>query len=735
MPVTLIVYNKHNVLSSNFTLHLLYPINGISIVETNVTSEANVPVSLQMLFADRIDEPMGEVNYTVKWGESEDPTSTLNIVARGSMDLPHTYGVQGNYSIIVMLTTVAETQVFTIPAYIWDRLNVKMTISSLVGKIGDEFIVSFTDPPFEGFQYNINYGQGVLSNPPSDLYLNYTEPDPAVLTFSYSALGTYNVSLKAFNPVYQIEIYETVIIEHPLTVDTFTVTPALIVIPIPDGIISMSASVIEGIVGNVDCYWDFDVVNGITENSFNIESDFPVQETFTYRQPGTYLVDFHCNNSISNMTVTSTVTVRQWDISDFDVVVKNPQVMSGMIPVSDTLISITLLDCSRPPYNTTASFNFGDNSSSEISVIDQWETYHRYPRRDIYACDVTLVHPEKGNITLNFEVRQGAFQISLDAVGGLVITQTFQFTVEVPGPFRGAFTINFGDSETTDPRFVSVSESTKLFILHTYGDVDDFQASLHGASTVVGNEYLEDIDFEGPIRIDGSVADLALTLSPRTILYPPGDIKATVKLDRNEHKLRWIDCTIDFNEVLNPALQVWNGTLLPGDSFSVDFQYMTLGSKSVSVMCSNDFSRDIVITEALTYNPCFSDDAIFDRQYGVIDSPLFVLNSVKFRLVTRTVIKCSTTVPNFHWWLYQYTASGEYLGERTDLVQPNTDFIEFQPGTLEPGIYKLKLNISFGAEYDYIWLEESTFVRVVRVPLVADILGGAFRLTGKFVTN
>ena len=163
MPVTLIVYNKHNVLSSNFTLHVLYPINGISVVETNVTSEANVPVSLQMLFAASIDEPMGEVNYTVNWGESEDPMRTLNIVARGSMDLFHTYGVQGNHSIVVTLTTLADTLVFTIPAYIWDRLNVKMTISPLVGKIGDEFIVSITDPPFEGFQYKINYGQGVLS--------------------------------------------------------------------------------------------------------------------------------------------------------------------------------------------------------------------------------------------------------------------------------------------------------------------------------------------------------------------------------------------------------------------------------------------------------------------------------------------------------------------------------------------------------------------------------------------
>ena len=735
MPVTLIVYNKHNVLSSNFTLHVLYPINGISIVETNVASEANVPVSLQMLFADSIDEPMGEVNYTVNWGESEDPMRTLNIVARGSMDLFHTYGVQGNHSIVVTLTTLADTLVFIIPADIWDRLNVKMTISPLVGKIGDEFIVSITDPPFEGFQYKINYGQGVLSNPPSDLYLNYTEPDPAALTFSYTTLGTYRVRLKAFNPVYYIEIYETVIIEHPLTVDTFNVTPALTVVPVPDGIVSLSASVIEGIVGYVDCYWDFAVASRTTENRFNIESDFPVQETFTYKRPGTYLVDFHCNNSISNVTVTSTVMVKQWNVSDFNVVVKNPQVMDGMIPVSDALISIMLLDLSRPPYNITASFNFGDNSSAEISGIYRWEMYHRYPCRGTYAGDVTLVHPEKGSITLDFEVRQGAFQISLDLLGGLVITQTFVFTVDVPGPFQGTFTVDFGDSEPAETKEVSVSKSTKYFISHNYVDVDDFQATLQGSSTDVDNQYSERIDFEGPIKIDGSVADLALSLSPMTILYPPGNIKATVKLERTEHKLRWISCTIDFNEELNPALHFWNGTLLPGGSFSIFFKYMTLGSKSVSVTCSNDFSRDTIITDAVTYNPCFSDDAIFDRQYGIIDSPLYVLNSVKLRLVTRTVIKCSTTVPNFRWWLYQFTASRDGLDERTDLVQPNTDFIEFQPGTLEPALYKLKLNISFSAEYNYIWLSESTFVQVVRVPLVADILGGAFRLTGKFVTN
>ena len=317
MPVTLIVSNKHNALSKNFTLNVVYPINGISIDTANVTSEANVPVKLRILYADSIDEPMGGVNYTVNWGDSTDPEGTLTIVTNSYTEVEHTYSVQGDYEITVTLTTPADSKMFTIPTFIWDKLYVVMSIAPLFGKPGDEFTVSITNPPTEGFQYRVIYGQGVLSNRRSDLYLNYTQPDSTALTFSYTSLGTYNVFMKAFNPAYQVLTNQIVIIGHPLTVDTFTMTSAYHVIPVPDGFISIRVAVIEGLVGDVDCDWDFGAVGGTMDTvTLSLALDFPLVKTFTYTDPGTYSVNFHCSNLISSVTVTLNITAKTWEITD-----------------------------------------------------------------------------------------------------------------------------------------------------------------------------------------------------------------------------------------------------------------------------------------------------------------------------------------------------------------------------------------------------------------------------------
>ena len=108
---------------------------------------------------------------------------------------------------------------------------------------------------------------------------------------------------------------------------------------------------------------------------------------------------------------------------------------------------------------------------------------------------------------------------------------------------------------------------------------------------------------------------------------------------------------------------------------------------------------------------------------------MVVLNSMDLRLVTRTIIYCP--LPSFWWWLEKLTPGG--VREYTDLQQPQKDFMDFDNSMLKPGLYRMKVNISFGPENTNAWLTASTFVKVVAAPLVAEIAGGRVRMTGEIV--
>ncbi|PVD28955.1 hypothetical protein C0Q70_11551 [Pomacea canaliculata] len=154
------------------------------------------------------------------------------------------------------------------------------------------------------------------------------------------------------------------------------------------------------------------------------------------------------------------------------------------------------------------------------------------------------------------------------------------------------------------------------------------------------------------------------------------------------------------------------------------YNYITLGSKVVTLECSNAYSHSIVQVEVFVTNQCFSPDPIFDRQYSKQAKPMTVLNSEPAKLVTRTVIKCTDIKPNFTWAI-KVVKNDSIL----PFEYPHLDYLTWERGQLEPDLYRFSLNISFGREHDFCWLSEMIYVRVERAPLVADIQGGT-RKTG-----
>ena len=521
-----------------------------------------------------------------------------------------------------------------------------------------------------------------------------------------------------------------IFIQDPIDVvqsDDLLLSPASIVIPLPDGSISMTVSVTNSsFVAAVLCQWDFGVDNGTSEEvALNLPTNFPVQESFIYETEGTFTVKLQCRNTLSSaFFLTSSVEVLGWGMADFEMDIAMFQLMNGTIPTEDFPLKLKLKNIQVPPSGIIANFNYGDGSPVHTFPLTTLTPSHRYPKRGVYTGSVYLIHPSIGNTTLDFSARVGAFQLYLDDLKGQTALKQFKFQVEYPGPFTGHVQVDFGDGSPPSERNVWVVYSNVTFF-HVYNTIGFYTAKFSATS----KRYEEEGEFSGPIEVDGAVDDtLILTVSPDTVLTPSGEVTATVLLSRLVNGIFSLECLFFFDEDQDPHPRSWTGTLNPGQSFDVPFQYITLGTHDIVVNCSNSFSELTLTFFVFAYHPCFSDDPVFDRQYRM-DNPMMVLNSVDLRLVTRTIIYCP--LPSFWWWLEEFTPGG--IRQHMDLQQPHVDFIEFGRGTLEPALYRMRVNISFGPEQNDTWLLGGTYVKILQTPLVADITGGTIRMTGEIV--
>ncbi|PVD38500.1 hypothetical protein C0Q70_01115 [Pomacea canaliculata] len=333
----------------------------------------------------------------------------------------------------------------------------------------------------------------------------------------------------------------------------------------------------------------------------------------------------------------------------------------------------------------------------------------------------------KGNTTISFSIRLGAFQLFSEPLGGLVQMRQFRFFVSLPNNISVEnVTVYFGDGINETRTVPQDPYPDRLEFTHIYQTVGKFVARMTG----VGSTFSESASFPEPLEVEGSVDDLKLQIPP-TVHHPPGVVTANVYLARSQHQIMNMTCKMNWDEILDSTLGTWSGSLQPTASFPMSFTYLTLGVKELVLNCSNPYSNISLSAYVFVNNECFSPDPIFDRQFAKYHKPMVVLQSVKVKLVTRTVILCTTHKPRFVWSISVYSPNGARLSSYTNFQQPKVDYLIIEPGELEPGLYRMALNISFGAEYKYCWLWESIFVKMERPPLVAEIQGGRIRKTGK----
>ena len=527
-----------------------------------------------------------------------------------------------------------------------------------------------------------------------------------------------------------------VYIQDPIDVvqsNALLLSPASVVIPLPDGTVTITASVANSsFVAAVLCLWDFGVTNGISDEvALKLPGDFPVQQSFAYDATGKYTVELRCRNTLSSgVSLTSTVEVFGWDMEDFEMDLPKFQLMNGIIPTEDFPLKLKLGSIQLPPSKVTASFTYGDGNPVDTFPLTTLAVSHRFPRRGVYKGSVYLLHPDKGNTTLAFTARVGAFQLHVDTLSGRVAVKQFNFRVEFLGPFRGYARLDFRDGSNPLSPLMHVGLDYRFLFVHRFQNIGFYTVKFYAEQLEPGwQKYNESGVFPDPIEVDGLVDHtLVLTVSPDTVLTPSGEVTATVKLTRPTYGILSLNCVFFFDDEQDPDPRFWNGTLRVGQSFDIPFQYITLGSHDIVCNCSNSLSEYTLTFFVFAYHPCFSDDPIFDRQYRK-DNPMVVLNSADLRLVTRTIIYCP--LPSFWWWVEEFTPAG--ISQHTDLQQPYVDFIEFERGALDPGLYRMKVNISFGPESNNTWLAGGTYVRILQTPLIAEIAGGSIRVTGKTV--
>ncbi|PVD38504.1 hypothetical protein C0Q70_01119 [Pomacea canaliculata] len=137
-------------------------------------------------------------------------------------------------------------------------------------------------------------------------------------------------------------------------------------------------------------------------------------------------------------------------------------------------------------------------------------------------------------------------------------------------------------------------------------------------------------------------------------------------------------CKMNWDEILVSTLGTWNGSLQPTASFLMNFTYETLGAKELVLNCSNAYSDISLSAYLFVDNVCFSPDPIFDRQFAKYHKPMVVLQSVRVKLVTRTVILCTTHKPTFEWSISVYSRDGAKLSSYTNFQQPNVDYLTIE---------------------------------------------------------
>ncbi|XP_041364034.1 polycystin-1-like [Gigantopelta aegis] len=556
-------------------------------------------------------------NLTVTFQHSNLPdvmvAEALIINPGNSKNFEYSFASQGNYTIEVNITNVLGSISNSFDVYVWDKLNVSLHFPIYV-VVNEEVNFSLDGHPPFGFQYKIDFGNGIVrANNSEDIF--YSTYSPIDLTgIIYTDPGNYTIHLEATNPMYAV-------------VQDFEITA---VIPI-DGLLVDWGNAVNlvrkpyEVQVNVSKGTNVTVMVKFNEDVYLYNECQYMQAEYIYTAVGKYTVGVLAVNPVSNESTTFELEV-VYDLNGLTISLEQNLLQTtenasfgihlnetAAVPMGNMSVIITyndtfyfmcpLIISSRGTQEFPFHFVLQGNHSVTVTVVSIFGTQVS-KELDVYVWDV---------LNVSLSVDHNSFEVGAHP--------TFQILHPPPSGFL--YTINFGESTVLNQRDHSILSDLYNPIIFPLSFKYDVPGQYFITFTAYNDIYMTVQN--QLLNIQYRLPDSYLQINPKRTYVIPDDIatfKIFSKSNSTAAKPTNVFCNIDYGD----------GTVLPDTSTEFDYDdtgfglllehsYATAGTHEFILNCSNLISK-LVLSSTILVKEVTADS--FSISYSS-DSLLFSL--------------------------------------------------------------------------------------------------------------
>ncbi|MDW7733589.1 MAG: PKD domain-containing protein, partial [Methanolobus sp.] len=504
-------------------------LNATNVGGSNVSSQTSyITVAIAPVSGFTADVTSGAVPLAVSFTDlsTNTPTSWSWDFGDGNTSTDqnptHTYASVGTYNVSLNATNVGGSNVSTQTNYITAAIAPISGFTADVTSGAVPLAVTFTDQSTNTpTSWLWNFGDGNTS----------TDQNP---THTYSAVGTYTVSLNATNVGgSNISTQTNYITAAIAPVSSFTADVTSGAVPLSVNFTDQSTN------SPTSWFWDFgDGTNSTDQNP-----------THTYSAVGAYTVTLNATNvGGSNVsTQTNYITTAVAPVADFSV-----NETSGALPLS---VSFTDLSTNTP---TSWFWDFGDGNTS----TDPNPT-HTYASVGTYTVTLNATNVGGSNVS----TQTSYITVAIASVSGFSVDVT---SGAVP------LAVNFTDQSSNSPTswlwdFGDGNTSTEQNPTHTYTSVGAYTVSLN-ATNVGGNNVSTQTNY-----ITAAIAPVSSFTADVTSGTVPLAVNFTDQSTNSPTSWFW-----DFGDGTNSTDQNVTHTYTSAGTYTVSLNATNVGGSNVS---------------------------------------------------------------------------------------------------------------------------------------------------------
>ncbi|KAL5018309.1 hypothetical protein ScPMuIL_004031 [Solemya velum] len=650
-------------------------------------------------------------NITYQFTESGQHSIVLNA--------SNVFGQSSAVAIIEVLEEInVDEEEFPFEFDVWDILNVSLVSNVDAMEVNGYIEFDFLNPPPSGFDYVVKYGNG--DNETSIEGVLYSPFSASPWTYKYSAPGTYNVTLVANNPEYEVTTAVLIRVQFPLPASDIVVeNPDGYQLPFPDGILyfSIEMTADHPTPDNVTCQYNFDDDTAPTLEEVDLSFGNVNQRNYTYTFPGSFNVVINCSNLVSERNWVIPIEMIAFSVHDFGLRYRHLVGLNSSETVQTTF-AITLLNITRVPPFVTLTWDFGDGSEQTAEVMQSYIKDHIFTKRDTYVVSLTVDFANE-SITLSRDFKTGVIDYEVDIIQALIVTGVFTFTVSGIEGTNVKYVFESGVQGMKKTIQLSEGVGEAQFSYSTYGR---YWPSVTGWN----DTFREFVKLPHPVYTDNPIEVLDLKVNSEVISFPPGKFVLNITIPPGFLPLPNLRCKIDFDEVNDGNTYNVTQNVTDVEPLVIDYTFKTLNYKNIYVYCDNLANNGTNTTRIQVVNKCFASDGMFDDQFGVPETPLRTYTAMNVEVTNRMEILCFNYTVQFNWRICNYDTSSSTCTDLENFSYPQTGTMHIQRATIPEGLYGIELMVNF-LEFEGAYAVEVTYIYFVKRRPFAFIVGGFLR--------